>query len=166
FRKILERDPTLAAAEFAVGCILLSQDDAQGVTHLEAAMERDADAILPACELLLRYHRTHGNARQAGAIIERGRARQLVLQEAAAERQHLETAATYLPHGLGPDVVEALRGHLAAYPEIRRACLVRKQVRHLPGQPLFALGLRGVPFFGKRTGVDPELVQKLAREIP
>src|SRR6185369_6420213 len=58
---ILEQHPEHAAAHFAVGAILLEQQDPGGIKHLEQAMELQPRTIGDASTLLAGFYFQNGN---------------------------------------------------------------------------------------------------------
>jgi tetratricopeptide (TPR) repeat protein len=167
YAELARTHPDFAPARFAYGRLLLARQDPDGLEHLDHAMQQDRDAILPACELAFAFLRARGLEERAARYQERALAQQEILREAQQERARLEIRATYLPHDLGRQALDAVRRQLATRPEIRRAFLVRKQVRHFPERPLFVLGVeRRLPWYGGRLQRDNLALQnRLAREL-
>src|SRR5207244_165556 len=54
-RELLAREPDSVPARFVLARQLLQQGDRDGVALMEAAMQGEADAVLPGCELLRDY---------------------------------------------------------------------------------------------------------------
>lgn len=55
YQGIVDTNPDYPAAEFALGRVLLSQGKGEGVDHIEKAMRREVDYILPGCELVFGF---------------------------------------------------------------------------------------------------------------
>ncbi|MBI4494380.1 MAG: M48 family metallopeptidase [Chloroflexi bacterium] len=141
YQAVLEAAPTYPAALFALGRLYLAQQRAEGMALLEQAMELDAEAILPGCELLRSFLLAQGREREAQAYGQRAAQQAEVLELARAERARLSPRDTYLPHGLSAPDIQYLNEQLAHYPQVAEAHLVRKEVAHSPEKPLYVLGL-------------------------
>lgn len=166
YTRLVEREPGHVGARFALGRILLERDEEAGLAHLEEAAKRSDAAILPACELAWRHLRRTGSDAEALRWRERALARQAVVDGAEAERAQLRLDGRYLPHGLEPEAVAALREALAAHPKVRRAWLVRRDVAFEPERPLFALGVVQRRSLLGRKPKAMALQQQLADSVP
>lgn len=71
YQKILKKDPKHAPTIFAVGRILLSQNDPSGVKILEKAMKLDKGCIAQSCWMLAKYFKASGDEAQAKKYLER-----------------------------------------------------------------------------------------------
>jgi hypothetical protein len=99
----------------------------------------------------------------------RGRLDRLEEECAAArrERSTVRAADPFLPHGLEPDRVAAVRTALSAQPECGQAWLVRKELRHFPNRPLFVLCVRrrSARWWLGDPDRDRELVRRLTATV-
>src|SRR5207302_1627711 len=68
-RELLAREPGSVPARFVLARQLLQQGDRDGVALMEAAMQGEADAVLPGCELLRDYW--WGAGERERAVMER-----------------------------------------------------------------------------------------------
>jgi hypothetical protein len=84
------------------------------------------------------------------------------LERASDERSSLAASDPLLPHALDAEHVEALARRLAAFSELKRALLVRKQVELFPERPLYVIGLVPVGRF-KDDPEDPLVHRVLER---
>lgn len=158
--------PDHALAGYTLGLLLLDQDDERGLAHLERAMAREPEGVLPACEAAYGFLRRHG--REAEAAQYRARAEQSLetLAQAQAERDNLNRGDTFLEHGLAVEQVESLRTGLAPHEQIRKAYLARKQVVHFPDRPVWVLGLvLHKPFLPVDDTKKQALVQQLTTDL-
>lgn len=71
YQKILKQDSSHAKTIFAVGRILLSQNDQSGVKILEKAMQLDKGCIAQACWMLAKYFKSTGNDDLSKSYLER-----------------------------------------------------------------------------------------------
>jgi Zn-dependent protease with chaperone function len=76
YRDLVEDDLGDAAASFALGRLLLARGEDSGLVHLDHAMELDAEAIVPACELACRFLADRERTADAAAYRERSLERQ------------------------------------------------------------------------------------------
>lgn len=139
YRRAVEIDAAFAPGQFDLGRLLLDRDDPAGVPHLERAMQMDEEARQVVLERLYAWHRGRKDedaARRISVLLD---AHDDVLKEAYAERNALSVNDRFVPHELDASGVESLRAQLVERPEIAQAFLVRKDVRRLPGRPLYLL---------------------------
>ncbi len=71
YQKILKQDSSHAKTIFAVGRILLSQNDQSGVKILEKAMQLDKGCVAQACWMLAKYFKATGNDELSKSYLER-----------------------------------------------------------------------------------------------
>jgi len=131
-----------AAALYNVGRLLLDKDDANGITYLDAAMERTPDAVLASLQLIHNFHKRRGDDEAAREVYRRA-VRQADLEDDAAEEREklIGKGVRYLPHGLSAETVERIRSQVAANADVAEAYLARKELVHFPDKPLFVLGV-------------------------
>jgi Zn-dependent protease with chaperone function len=166
-QELLARERRDPAADFALGRILLGRGDETGLVHLEKAMADDPDAILPATELAYDFLRSHGRTDEAERYRERAAHRGDELELAYAERSDPQDRGEDVPHELPDDVVAETQRQLAAHPDVKRAFLVRRRMRHLDDElPLYVLYVMPRrrpwrPFGGDRA----KLVRRVAESL-
>jgi len=71
YQKILKQDPQHAPTIFAVGRILLSQNDQSGVKILEKAMQLDKGFVAQSCWMLAKYFKSIGDEETSRKYLER-----------------------------------------------------------------------------------------------
>ncbi len=140
YREVAAADDNCAEAQHAVGRILLGAGDDRGIAHLEKAMELDPGFIIDACDRIHAYLMARGRENDALVYFDRGERRAELLERAKAERDSVSPKDTFVPHGLGADDLDAVTRQLERYPQLRRAYLVRKDVRLFPEFPQYVLG--------------------------
>lgn len=141
FQEVLAQNPDHGPANYALGQILLERNDDAGITHIEKAMQRDPEAVLPGCHTLYSFLRQQGRQEEAERYRERAIHHSELLQRAKQERGDVGPDDTLTPHDLPAAVIEGLREQLARHEQIEAAYLVRKSVTCFPDQPLYVLGL-------------------------
>ena len=141
-RAFLDTGRRDAAVDFLMGRALAEADDLAALPHLERAMAEHRDYVPPACSAAAGLLERTGRATEAAAFRARIDAHWHLLAQANEERAPtaLRRSDTLLPHGLDDAALAPVRALLAGT-GVRRAFLVRKQVRLLPEEPHFVLGL-------------------------
>ena len=71
YQQILRQDPQHAKTLFAVGRILLSQNDPSGIKILERAMSIDKGCVAQSCWMLAQYFKRTGDENQSKIYLER-----------------------------------------------------------------------------------------------
>ena len=169
YRRILDVAPENVQATFAVGRLLLAQDDEAGLTHIEASAHANHQALIPGAQHAVAFLQRNGRTDEAERWIERARAHHAKLLAAQEERSRIRLDGRYDAHGLDPTQAEAVRARLRAYPEIAHAWLIRRRVEHFPEQPLFVVGLERKGAWSerlrpsKREELDLDLQSRLER---
>lgn len=64
-QRLLAKDPTHAQANLALGRLLLAQDDAAGLAHLEQAVAKDPRTVIQACALASAFLERRGQHKDA-----------------------------------------------------------------------------------------------------
>ncbi len=141
YREIAAADENCAEAHHAVGRILLSGGDEGGIAHLEKAMELDAAWTIDACDRIHGFLMSRGREKEALAYYDRGERRAELMERAKAERDSVSPGDAFLPHGMAQADLDAVTRQLAKYWQLRRAYLVRKDVKMFPEFPQYVLGV-------------------------
>ena len=140
-RQILALRGDHQPARFHLGRLLLEDLSAEGVEHLEQAMEMDEQCVPQACALLHHFYRRSGEADKLRALDARMDRHEKTLAASQNERREVSAKDTFIAHGLtGPELQSVLEV-LAPEKAIARAHLGRKELRHFPKQRLFVLCL-------------------------
>lgn len=170
FQAVLERDPRDAPANFAAGQILLTRGEEEGLRHLDAAIEVEAEAVLPACELAITYLEERNRAAEAERYRHAGSSRAEQLHLAEQERQGVTSVGEHVEHDLPAEAVEETRRQLARIADVERALLVRRRMRYLDEEfPLYVIFVSPRrkawrPFGGDRSALAGKVVEGL--EVP
>jgi Zn-dependent protease with chaperone function len=140
-KQLLEREPGHAPARYAIGMSLLERGDAAGIGHVEFAMARDHEAVVPGCELVRDFLIRTGRADEAERYVARAWAQLDTYQAAREERSQLTGKDRFAPHTLDESAVTTIRAQLEGRRRLRRALLVDKVVQHIPEEPMHVLAL-------------------------
>jgi hypothetical protein len=142
YEALRAEDPDHASATFALGRLLLARGDERGIALLERVMARDADAVLPACRIAHDFYASEGRLDEADRWRERASARATLLEAAERERDVITPKDRYHPAELDAETVATLIAQLDALRGVKRAYLVRKELRHFADEsPLHVLAI-------------------------
>jgi hypothetical protein len=159
---LLARAPAHAAAYYARGRILLEAGEERGVADLEQAMQLDEAAREPGSHLLYGYFYSRNQLSRCDKyrhmLSQAAQERKL----AAAERSELKRNDALLPHGLPPAELLPWLAALSDHQALKRAWLVRRQVRYLRAVPAYALAVE----FGALKWVSDSTLQQIANSLP
>lgn len=159
--------PDYPGARFTAGAILLSLDRNEGLHHLEAAMELDPLAIVPACDTAAPWLRTRGRVAEAEWWDDRRAERQEVLARAAEERQKVVKDMVLAPHDFTREQLHPLASTIADVEPIADAWLLRREVEHAPEVPAYVLVIRVAPqFLGWSSQGRIEKAVNIAAQLP
>jgi Zn-dependent protease with chaperone function len=138
-QQILTEDPEHAGANFAMGAILLEQNNADGVGHLEKAMQVRPDVTGEASTLIAGYYFEQGNKELAEKFSKRA------ADEFEKERKRQEQALTFtdhdkfLSHDLDEAIVKDIKTDLNKVWGLSEAYLVRKVIDG--AEPVYVLAV-------------------------
>ncbi len=136
---VLELRPDHALAHFHLGRLLLEDKSAQGVIHLERAMELDQQYFPKSCQLLHHHYRLTGQQLQMRQVESRMDRYEKSLQASHAERREVTAADSFIQHDLTEAELQRIRALLEPELRVSRADLARKELKHFPDQRLFVL---------------------------
>jgi hypothetical protein len=140
YQAAVDMDSNHGRAALAVGRMLLGRGEDAGATMVERSMDLDGSLVPEACDLLVSHYQRR--SRPAEAQRYQARATRHVMQVAIETTER--TTATALdrlaPHGIERGELEPLVATLRREPEVLRALLARKHLRHSRGS-LLVLGL-------------------------
>jgi hypothetical protein len=165
-RTLGTRVPDDATVCLALGARLLERDDAEGCGLVEKAMNLDESTIAKGCELLRDYHWRNERHEEARNWHHR-LAERLQLQEGATqERSHVLLRDRFESHGLPEATLLELCAALRAVPKLRKAYLVRKQVKYFAHLPCYVLGFTTTRWFQwRRNGQAQEVTRAIQDSV-
>ncbi|MBD1937163.1 M48 family metallopeptidase [Microcoleus sp. FACHB-68] len=141
-REILTTAPAHPSTHFLLGQILLKQNELSGIGHIEKAMEKDPEKVLPGCELIYAFFKDQGQIEKAKAYQARAQQHYELLLMAQRERSFVREDDTFLPHDLPSAALALLLQQVSRYTQVKEVYLVRKKVRYFPEQPFYVLGIK------------------------
>ena len=96
FREVLALDPKHSDANYMMGSIILEQGDAQGIQHIETAIEQNYEKGVLGYELIRAFMRQKGHVEMADCYRERGDIHYQLLLLAQEERSLIRTQDQFL----------------------------------------------------------------------
>lgn len=166
-RQVLALRPDHLPAMFHLGRILLEEGREEGEGLLERAMVEDEELVPQAASLLHVYYRRAGRIDRLRELDARMDAYEKNLAASRAERREVTARDPLIPHALSNEELSKLRETLASEPELFRAYLVRKELRHFPKQKLFLLFVQARPAWHRLPSADRDqhLVNRFSRKL-
>jgi Zn-dependent protease with chaperone function len=115
-----------AGANYLLGKVLLEDADPDGIKHLEIAMEGDADAYIPSCELIYGFLKQQGKNDEAQKYQQKVESHYQKVYLAQQERATVSCFDALITHDLSEEEVNKLQQYLSHYQDIEVVYLVRK----------------------------------------
>lgn len=157
------------AVHYQAGRILLSQNNPDGVYHIEKAMELDEEAVLPGCELLYDYYMSQGLEQNAKEYASRYNSKTKIQQMDEYERSHAQNSDTFGEHCLSDEQIQSITKQLTRYKRLKKAWLVRKVLTNNPQQPAYVLGFSvsrpWYTYYYLPTLFDKKMSSQIAKEV-
>lgn len=165
--EIVTRRPDHVLARFHFGRLLLEENRAEGVPHLERAMELDENCVPQACGLLHQYYRLAGEAARLRELDARLDRHEQSLAASQAERREVKASDTFIAHDLTEPELQLVCAELQPELRIVRAYLARKDLKYFPTQRLFVLCVHSRrPWHGfPNSDLDRALVTRLSQKL-
>jgi Zn-dependent protease with chaperone function len=166
-RAFLDADQEDASVHFLLGRALAEQDDEGALPHLERAVAMDPSYTIPAFLAASALLQQLGRQAEAAAYHRRA----VDWDEKVAHANHERSAEAltpkdvFLPHGLDDESAARVRAHLAGF-GLKRAYLVRKQVRYFADQPLHVLAIETTWGSDDASARNADRLQRLMRDLP
>lgn len=169
FRELHEAAPDDAQIRFMLGQLLLDAGDAEGLAHVEAAMDADLGLVSTGCQVSYVFLRRAGRHDEAEAVWRRFQEHDDRMTAARAERgTSVAPTDVFLPHAVSDDAVRAIEEVLRRHADVETGYLVRKEMKLLPEYPLYVLAV--VPDWTWKRGLagdhSARLAQRLLQEVP
>jgi Zn-dependent protease with chaperone function len=131
-----------AGANYLLGKVLLEDADPDGIKHLEIAMEGDADAYIPSCELIYGFLKQQGKNDEAQKYQQKVESHYQKVYLAQQERATVSCFDALITHDLSEEEVNKLQQYLSHYQDIEVVYLVRKHLKHFPEKPMYVMAIR------------------------
>lgn len=165
--QILGLKPEHALANFVRGRHSLVADNPAGVEFMERAIAADATLTTDACNVLYAYYARSGQREKMRELEKRADAHSELQTQAAAERNRVTVADTFIAHELTAEEITKLREVFAAERDLASVAAARKLVRVFPQSPLFLFSLKvKVSWWKPRsTAANQQLVNRVVSKI-
>lgn len=165
-QEILKLDPTHANANFAIGSILLNEDDESGIGFIEQAIKLDRSIRIAGSEVIYRYLRGKGSDTEAKKYVLNIEAEEEELNLASLEREGVLPADSFIAHDLPDDTIDKIRQKICYYHEIKAAYLVKKFVKHYPEVPFYVVffDTKKQGWFGRGAKLNTEELLSIMAE--
>jgi Zn-dependent protease with chaperone function len=137
--ELLKLHPDNAKANFAVGTILLNDEDESGIGYIEDAIELDRTLKIAGCETLYYYLRSQGRDEEAKKYVLAIEAEDEIVELANRERAGILPTDIFDRHDFAADKIARICQKMRYYDEIQAMYLVRKVVQHYSEVPLYVL---------------------------
>ncbi len=165
YQSLLETNLQQVSAAYAVGRILLAQENEQGIEFIQRAMRQDSRSIVSGCEEIYNFLQRHHRAEEAQVYLEQARQKIQLDQMAQAEHEHLNLNDSFIVTTLSPEHRALMMSQLQVHQNIKRAYLVQKELKYLPEHPLYVLGIvRTFKLFRMRDD-KVEFAQNVAKTL-
>ncbi|MBD2493321.1 M48 family metallopeptidase [Nostoc sp. FACHB-280] len=166
-REVIKLDHTHASANYLLGQILLKQQDASGIEHIERAIAKDIDIAIDGYQIIGAFLKRQGQDDRAELYHELAEEHYDLLLRGQEERASLNVTDEFKTHSLADAEITHLRQQLSRYPNITTAYLVQKVVQYFPEKPLYILAvMRKFSFWESNHETDnAQLVDALLKEI-
>lgn len=164
--EILEKHPDHASANFAIGTVLLNDDDEGGIKYIEKAINLDRALIMAGYETLYYFLRSKGRDEEAKKYVLGLEAEEEEVNLANQERSSVSPHDNFEEHDFPAEKIEQIRQKIQYYDEIQNAYLVRKVVNYYAEIPFYVLFLdtKKQGWFGKSGTLNTEDLLKVMVE--
>lgn len=136
---IIEKFPEYANAQYAVGIILLNDDDERGINYIEKAIQIDKTLKMSGCEMIYYFLRSKGRDEEAKKYVLEIEAEEEIVNLANQERSGISPNDNFIEHDFSIETIEKICSKIQYYDEIQTAYLVKKDVQHYSEVPLYVL---------------------------
>lgn len=149
-----------AYASFAIGRLLLEQEDPNGLLELRKTVQTP-DICVPACRLAFHFLLRNNREDEAEEWRTIANKQMQVDDEAKKERQSVTAKDTFSRPHVDPDIIKKITEQLKRHDGVKQAWLAEKTVAHYPQFPvlIFAIDTGG---FGKKK---KETLQHILEQI-
>ncbi len=139
---VLTMDAEHAAAHYTLGQVLLEQEEATGIEHIEKAIAARFDWASSGYELILNFLSQQGQAEQVQIYQKRAEQHYETLMLARRERSSVQASDEFQAHDYSAETIQSLVTQLARYDQLKEAYLVRKVVHYFPEDAFYVLAVK------------------------
>lgn len=166
YRQYAEYYPEDLDADLAIGQLLLTKENPEGIAHIEQAM-RKPELRVAAAEAAWRYYARQQQDELARDWLVRMESAEDLMQEAQEERTSIsEHDSLIAPQALHGDMVQALLGNLHQHQNVGEVWAAQKKVRHFRDQPVFVLAVKVRGFVMNDERLQESLLEAIDPPFP
>ncbi len=140
-KSFLQEFPTHAPAHYALGTLLLQQQDSSGVTHIEAAIAQNRGYALEGYQRVHDFFFNQGQTQTANQYQPQIDQAYEEMVKAQQERSIVGEEDQFKPHTFTEAEVAVIQQQLVDQVQVKEAYLVEKVVQYFPEQRFCVLGI-------------------------
>ncbi|WP_432810144.1 M48 family metalloprotease [Pantanalinema sp. GBBB05] len=140
-KTLVQQAPDHTMSHYRLGELLLQHRSLAGLQYLETAILQQPYLLVYGFECLYAGLKQQGRHEQAAAYLQQYREFYPLWQRSRQERHELTGKELFQPHCLSSATTKQITWQLNQYPELRAAYLARRQVKYLPENPCYVLGI-------------------------
>ncbi|MBD2093833.1 M48 family metalloprotease [Trichocoleus sp. FACHB-591] len=161
---VLTMDPEHAAAHYTLGQVLLEQQEAAGIEHIEKAIAARFDWASSGYELILNFLYQQGQTEQIQIYQKRAEQHYETLMLARRERSSVQASDEFQAHDYSAEAIKSLVTQLARYDQLKEAYLVRKVMHYFPEEAFYVLAVKRQQRFWETNSdqVDQKFIDQIA----
>ncbi len=125
-RAFVSRHPDHHLAAYVLGSHLLSEDDAEGLVHLENASE-SPELALDCMGEMAAFHDRNGDHAKLDGLVHKADEHDAQMLKTERIRNNISKKDKFAPHGLPEKRVAAIREVVSGQPAVRKAWLARRE---------------------------------------
>lgn len=165
YERVLERDPASADACFALGKILLLDDDPAGVELVERGIAARPLWAIDGCELLYDFHRGAGDVEAAERVRQQAMAHVELLQKIHRAASQPPKVTQLEPHGLNEQQIARLVEQLRRLEPVEQAFFFRRTLKSMPDVPVYVLIFQSPKSWFQTQARLQQLAQEIAERL-
>lgn len=131
YRKALELDGNHIGANYALGRLLLAEQDVSGIDYLERSMQQH-QLVAPACELIYQHWQQHGQVEKAEVYLKKAEAQQELYDHAQREREKVSRKDQFKRPSISKSTQLELSEKLKSLTMLKHVWLAEKVMHHYP----------------------------------
>lgn len=161
FSQALEQAPDHPLLQYSYGQWLMEEENAEGVKHLERAMELDGSIAIDCCTAIYSFLQERGQDEEADRFLDKAKdcfERWALSQQ---ERSNVFEADTYSEHGVEDEPLAKLIVCLESHEKVAKAYLVRKDCKYFPEKPFYVIVLDFKFAMGKPS--DQQVITEISQ---
>lgn len=166
FKYVKEIYDNNISAEFNIGRLMIYLDDEKGIEILIDTMDKDSQVIPECCHVLVNYYCGKNQQEIAHKFYCYAVEFMNTNEDIKQERTGLNSKDNYLPHDFPMKTIESIKKEILKYKEIKKAYIVRKEIKYSYQFPIYILAIKFKPISqNKSKKIQMELSEVINSEI-